>query len=126
MLSGIFDQPGYAATKRMLDATMLRQEAIASNIANVETPGYKRIDVDPGFSSALTTALKSGDHAALGTIHLELSRDKNAVAMTPDGNNVQLEKEMLSLSENTLAHAVESHFMNGTLLKLRLAITGRS
>ena len=126
MLNGIFDQPNYAATKRMLDATMLRQEAIASNLANVETPNYKRIDLDPSFSSTLASAIKSGDTTTVRGLEPVLLPDASAVAMTPDGNNVQLEKEMMALNQNTLSHAVESHFLNGTLLKLRLAITGRS
>jgi flagellar basal-body rod protein FlgB len=126
MLNGIFDQTGYAATKRMLDATMLRQEAIASNLANAETPNYKRVDVDPSFSNALATALKTGQPSSLSAIEPKLVADKTAIATTPDGNNVQLEKEMMALNQNTLSHAVESHFLNGTLLKLRLAITGRS
>lgn len=126
MLNGIFDQTNYAAAKRMLDATMLRQEAIASNLANVETPHYKRLDVDPSFGSALATALQRGDASGLGSLQPRLVQDSTAVGTAPNGNNVQLEKEMLALNQNTLSHAVESHFLNGTLLKLRLAITGRS
>ena len=126
MLHGIFDQPNYAAAKRMLDGTMLRQQAIASNLANVDTPNYKRVDIDPSFSSALATALKTGDSAALTQTLPQLEQDKTAIASNPNGNNVQLEKEMMALNENTLSHAVESHFLNGSLLKLRLAITGRS
>ncbi len=126
MVSGIFDQANYAATKRSLDATMLRHEAIASNIANIEVPNYKRLEVDGSFQESLKTAMKSGDAKAISQVQPQLALDRNAVAMTPDGNNVQLETEMVALQQNTMAHAVESHFINGNLLKLRLAITGRS
>jgi len=47
MINALFNQPSYIATKVSLDVTALRHEAIASNMANIETPGYKRIDVAP-------------------------------------------------------------------------------
>jgi flagellar basal-body rod protein FlgB len=42
MIEALFNQTGYLAAKKTLDAVALRQEAIANNIANLETPGYKR------------------------------------------------------------------------------------
>jgi flagellar basal-body rod protein FlgB len=45
MISALFSQPNYVGAKKMLDATVLRHEAIASNLANIETPNYKRMDV---------------------------------------------------------------------------------
>jgi flagellar basal-body rod protein FlgB len=45
MIEALFNQPDYLAAKKTLDAVALRHEAIASNIANVETPGYRRIDL---------------------------------------------------------------------------------
>jgi flagellar basal-body rod protein FlgB len=47
MINALFSQPNYLASKKMLDATVLRQEAITSNIANLETPNYKRLDIAP-------------------------------------------------------------------------------
>jgi len=43
MIDGLFNQTNYVAAKKMLDATALRHEAIASNLANLETPRYKRV-----------------------------------------------------------------------------------
>jgi len=45
MIDALFADSYYTAAKKMLDVTALRHEAIASNLANVETPGYKRLDV---------------------------------------------------------------------------------
>ena len=42
MIDALFNDPTYLAGKKMLDAIALRQEAIAANIANLETPGYIR------------------------------------------------------------------------------------
>jgi len=126
MIEALFSQPSYVATKKMMDATALRHEAIASNLANVETPGYKRIDVAPNFKEQLRAALGSHDPSALGALSPRLLEDSNAVARTKDGNTVELESEMMNLNQNTVAHALETQLVSGTLMKLRLAITGRA
>lgn len=126
MISALFDQPGYAAAKRMMDATALRHEAIASNIANLETPNYKRVDINDSFQQALASAVASKDSKSISNVPLSIVQDQTAMAANRDGNTVQLEKEMLALNQNTLAHALETQLVSGSLLKMRLAITGRS
>jgi flagellar basal-body rod protein FlgB len=125
MIDAIFNQPNYVATKRMMDATALRHQAIASNIAHVETPNYKRIDVAPTFSQELRSALSAKDTDRLNSVQPRLLEDSNAFAVNRDGNTVQLETELMALNQNTLAHALETQIVTGSLLKLRLAITGR-
>ena len=56
MIDALFNQPEYLAAKKTLDADTLRQQAIASNIANLETPGYKRLDVAASFNTELQRA----------------------------------------------------------------------
>lgn len=126
MIEALFNQPSYVATKKMMDATAMRHEAIASNIANLETPGYKRIDVAPNFSNELRSAMSSRDSNRIASVNPSLVEDSNAVSETKDGNTVDLETELLNLNQNTMAHALETQLASGTLLKLRLAITGRS
>jgi flagellar basal-body rod protein FlgB len=109
----------------MLDATALRHEAIASNIANLETPGYRRIDLAASFSDELKLAIDSGSASQIAQLRPTLAVDGAAVAANRDGNNVQLEKELLQLNQNSLAHTVETQLVSSGLLKLRLAITGR-
>ena len=106
----------------MLDATVLRQEAIASNLANVETPHYKRVDVSPTFASELSQAISSGSPAAVNSIKPTISVDQNAVAQSRDGNSVQLEKEMTYLQRNMVAHHLQTQMLTGTFDKLRAAI----
>src|SRR5688572_10007179 len=125
MIEALFNQPGYAATKKMMDATALRHEAIASNIANIETPNYKRIDIAPSFQSELNAALGSKDCGRISSISPGLAEDQSAVAANRDGNTVQLETELMKLNQNTLAHSLETQLVTGALLKMRLAITGR-
>jgi flagellar basal-body rod protein FlgB len=125
MIEALFNQPNYVATKKMLDATTLRHEAIASNLANISTPGYKRIDVSPSFAAELRRAVQSGQTDQVRSLQPGLAVDSSAMATRGDGNTVQLESELMNLHENTMAHTLESHLITGALLKLRLAITGR-
>ena len=109
----------------MLDATALQQEAIASNLSNIEKPGYKRIDLEASFASQLKSAIGGKDIEQILSLKPSLTVDSTAVSNTKDGNTVQLEKEMLKMNQNSVAHAVETQLVTGQLLRLRLAITGR-
>jgi flagellar basal-body rod protein FlgB len=126
MIEALFSQAGYVATKKMMDATTLRHEAIASNIANIETPNYKRIDIAPSFQSELNAAMGASDINKINTLFPELAEDATAKSLNHIGNNVQLESELMQLSQNTLAHTLQTQMVTGALLKLRLAITGRN
>ena len=125
MIEGLFNQNNYVATKKMMDATILRQEAIASNIAHVETPGYQRMDVSEDFQQQFAKALGDGNQHGMLQIKPKLEVDSTAVAQDVSGNTVDLESEILNLSENQIAHQLQSKIVTGTLKKLRLAITGR-
>ena len=45
MIDPIFQTDNYQLARKLLDASVLRHEAIASNIANVETAGFRRLDI---------------------------------------------------------------------------------
>lgn len=109
----------------MLDVTVLRHEAIASNLANIETPNYKRVDVSPVFASELTRAIGSGGVKAVQKLKPTISVDDTAVAQNRDGNTVQLEKELINLQKNMVAHHLQTQMVTGTLSKLRSAMTTR-
>jgi flagellar basal-body rod protein FlgB len=125
MIDALFNQPTYVAAKKMLDATVLRQEAIASNLSNVETPNYKRLDVAPSFEAQLSQAVKSGDPAQVAGLQPRLAVDASAESGRSDGNTVTLESEMLKLNQNTVEDALETMLITGSLAKMRLAITGK-
>jgi flagellar basal-body rod protein FlgB len=125
MIEGLFNQTNYVATKKMMDATTLRQEALASNIANVETPGYQRMDVADSFKKEFSKAVSQGGKEAFSKLNASLEVDSTAIARDETGNTVNLESEVLQLGENQIAHQLESKIITGSLAKLRLAITGR-
>jgi flagellar basal-body rod protein FlgB len=125
MIDALFNQPTYVAAKKMLDATVLRQEAIASNLSNLETPNYKRLDVAPSFETQLSRAVQSGDATRIASLKPTLAVDPSAVSGRGDGNTVTLESEMLKLNQNTFEDALETQLIGGSLAKMRLAITGK-
>lgn len=126
MIDALFNDPYYVAGKKSLDAIVLRHEAIASNIANLETPGYKRLDLAPSFKAELDRACAAGDSQQIAGLKPTIAPDPNAVAHSPDGNTVDLESEMMNLNQNTLAHAVQTQLISSALMRLKMAISGKS
>jgi flagellar basal-body rod protein FlgB len=125
MIDALFGDSNYVASKKMLDVNVLRHEAIASNLANVETPNYKRLDVAPSFESQLSQAVSSRDAAQITGMQPELAVDSQATAGRADGNTVQLENEMLKLNQNVVEHSLETQLVSAALAKMRMAITGK-
>jgi flagellar basal-body rod protein FlgB len=126
MVESLFNQPNYLAAKKTLDAAALRHEAIASNIANIETPGYKRIDLAGSFQSELERACASRDPQQLASLQPALAPDLAAVPVGRDGNTVSLEQELTQLNQNSLVHTLETQLVSNMLLRLKLAITSKS
>ena len=126
MIDALFNDPNYIAAKKSLDAVALRQEAIANNVANLETPGYRRVDLAPSFKAELERAVATGNAKQLGSLKPALSVDSSAIPNSRDGNTVNLENEMMLQNQNMLAHALETQLITGSLQKLKMAITGKS
>lgn len=126
MIDSLFSQPNYVAAKQLLRGTAMERVAIANNVANVETPGYHRLQLDQSFKQQLQSAVRSQQVSGLENLPLHLVEDPNAVASRLDGNSVNLEQEMLHLMQNSVDHAFETQLLSGNLLRMRLAITGRS
>jgi flagellar basal-body rod protein FlgB len=124
MIESLFSNPSYAASKVLLDATAERHEALAANIANVETPGYKRVDLSKSFSEAFAAHVQSGTVSGMPAPSIE--EDASATTMSQNGNNVQMDKELMEMSSNTLQYDTLTEFVSGSLKQLQMAITGRS
>jgi flagellar basal-body rod protein FlgB len=125
MIDALFTNSDYVAAKKMLDVTLLRQQAIASNLANIETPNYKRLDVSPSFEAQLRQAVAGQNPGEIASMQPELAVDMGAISGRSDGNTVQLETEMLKLNQNTVENALETQLVSGSLARMRLAITGK-
>ena len=125
MIDALFSGANYQGVKKMLDATTLRQEAIASNLANIETPHYKRMDVQATFASELSRAIGTGSAHTVCGVQARITVDTSATAQNRDGNTVQLEKELMLLQKNMVAHHMQTQMISGTFTKLRSAIKSR-
>ena len=114
----------YEIARKLLDASALRQEAIASNIANSETPGYRRIDVSPSFADQLRSELRSGDTASLDSVVPTLAEDTQARSVRPDGNSVDIEHELLAMNKNAVEYDYLSQVVTTNIKQLKVAISG--
>ncbi|NUN95472.1 MAG: flagellar basal body rod protein FlgB [Candidatus Omnitrophica bacterium] len=111
-----------------LDAHGIRQRALVHNIANVDTPGYRRIRVD--FEEQLQ---KASEQLARGvdrvpafagvvpTMEVDMSRPLRA-----DGSNVSIEREMADLSQNASKITQMTELLIRNYRDLKAAINGRS
>ena len=105
--------------KLMLDAAMKRQRVIAKNLANVDTPGFKAKELR--FSRDLKQALEDGGNA--GDVSLDVvERDGPS---KPDGNTVDLDRELSDLSENSLTYQTLVTLVALKTNMVRSAIQGR-
>jgi flagellar basal-body rod protein FlgB len=127
MIQPIFQAETYQVAKKLLDASVLRQEAISANISNVETPGYHRVDVAPDFAAQLKATLSSGKSLdSLSSLKPTVSVDSSARTMRPDGNTVELDSELVHMNENTVQYEYLTDLVSRNIRQLRMAITGRS
>ena len=111
-----------------LDASWLRNEILANNIANVDTPNFKRSDVR--FSKILedsismkTTRDKHINPASSSNYTVEVYEDSNT-NVRMDGNNVDIEREMNELAKNTIWYNYLTHMVTKEIKLLDLAING--
>jgi len=89
MIDTAFDQ----ALGRFLDLTVFREGLVSSNLANIDTPGYRTRDVN--FRQELARA----DGGLEFAVFAPAVRQVRGLAERPDGNNVSLERETLLLAE---------------------------
>ena len=94
----------FDTTQTALETAMrgqaLREQALAENLANANTPGYQRRDVV--FQDALAAAMTGGP-AAVGAVQPATTTDTSA-PLRADGSNVDVDKEGASLARTGLEH----------------------
>ncbi len=125
MIEKLFSNDNYAMSKTLLDVSAARHEALAANIANAETPGYRRVDVSKTFLQELQQQFKTGE-ATTPMHRAAIEPDAAARSTRADGNNVELDTELLQLGSNELQYETLADFVSGSLARLKTAITGRS
>ena len=123
MVDPIFSSDIYQLAGKLMDAAALRQDAIAANLANAETPGYRRMDVSPDFAARLKASSENGslEDAPKPT----LAEDHNARAVRADGNNVEIEHEQLAMNQSSVEYEYEANIVTSNIKQLKMAISGQ-
>ena len=137
ILDRLFQRAGIQLLKRSLGAASLRQETIASNIANVTTPGYQRKEVQ--FQEKLKESMQESHIAGVRTDsrHIQIGSTKTAeinpqveVDTSEDAasgiNNVDVDKEMADLAKNQIYFSATATLVARKFRGLKAAIRGRS
>lgn len=106
------------ALSRLLDVAAVRQDVIAQNIANVNTPGYQTLDVS--FDQALQEQLTSQSWSIEPQIVAGTGGSERI-----DGNNVDIDQELARLQKNAILFKVYSQIIANELAQQRSAISGR-
>jgi flagellar basal-body rod protein FlgB len=127
MPDGLFVSPSLQSLRLTMDEAALRQQAISSNIANINTPGYQRMDVSATFQAAYTDALKNLSHGdpAEGMPDATIETAADQGPPRPDGNTVQLEQEMLGLAQNSARYEFAGQMLAQNFHGIKYAITGQ-
>lgn len=125
--SNVFDYVN--VLNKAMDASWYRNELIANNISNQDTPGYKRQDVD--FQSALKKALQASSYRTMDgkvrhirTAALEVSSytDYGGFSYRIDGNNVDPEVEYVELASNQIRYQALRDSVNQEFSLLKAAM----
>lgn len=105
--------------ERYLDLASERHQLVTTNMANIDTPGYRTRDLD--FRQELHRAIAGGDLSATPVL-----RQVSGLVERPDGNNVSLEREGLLLSEAQLQFRIGVQLIRREFSRLLTAINGGS
>lgn len=102
--------------ERYMDLLAARQRVTASNIANVDTPGYRAREVDFGWHLRSLLASPAAPHLPVVVQEIWDQGAKN------DGNTVQLDRELKSLADNGLRFTIASLLLRKQIQGIRSVI----
>ena len=118
----LFDSLDFKAMESSLSANWTKQQVIAQNLANVDTPGYKAREVS--FENVLDRKMldsKDNRYAFQTTI-----TQQQDTYINPDGNNVDVDKESMDLYDSYIQSAYLVQKMNAVFSNYRYVLTQSS
>ena len=126
-----FEDNGMQVMQKFLDLSVQRQSLISGNLANVDTPGYKTVDLQ--FEQELQSAVGRQEDALTVTSsrHIPLPangsqpgsiRQVEGLTIRNDLNNVNVDREMAELSTNALKFSMVAQLLAGKFRTLKSAI----
>jgi len=118
----LFNQTEYPTVQKGLDAASLRQKASADNLANLTTPGFRRIEVHFEEELKKALALESiqgrrthAGHQSVGRPNLNevepRAERSNDPALPGQTTNIDVDLEMAKLAENQILYKYQIRFM---------------
>ena len=105
-----------------IKAEGLRQKAIASNIANLRTPGYRRFDIK--FKELLTKAMDSSGAVDFDKLQAQFYKPKKTPVQS-NGNDVNLEAEVGEMMKNTIRHRAFVRLLSKKYKQIEMAISAK-
>ena len=110
----------HVALERAIQASGMRHEVLSQNLANINTPGYRRQDVD--FHSTLQAAVSAGKEA-VQTTAFSPAPDADA-PMRADGNTVDVDVENANLAQNALEYEALAQVLRarGDIIEIALGV----
>jgi flagellar basal-body rod protein FlgB len=105
-----------ALLERFLDVNAMRQTIVTTNVANVDTPGYRTRDVD--FRGELARALKGEDVGLTSPFVVPV----RGLVARPDGNNVSADREGMLLAEVQLQFKTATSILRARFAQISTAI----
>ena len=99
-----------------------RQNAIASNIANMNTPGYRRLNIR--FEEVLGRAIESNEKMKPSEMDMKFYRPKTT-PVKGNGNDVSMVTEVGDLVKNTLRHKAYILLLQKKYQQIQTAINTR-
>jgi flagellar basal-body rod protein FlgB len=125
----MIDTPLMLGLERVLDVSAYRHQVIASNLANIDTPGYRTRDVRE-FAGEIEQAMAGEDESSVSGPSLTrasftpITHKIRGLLERPDGNNVSVERESLLLAQNQLRFEVAVAFLKSEFHTMSSAISG--
>jgi flagellar basal-body rod protein FlgB len=110
------NSPGLALMERYLDVVNMRQALIATNVANIDTPGYHTRDVD--FRGELMRVMNGEDTSMTSPFVVPV----RGLTARPDGNNVSADREGMLLAEVQLQFKAATALIRSEFSGLTVAI----
>ncbi|MEX2285680.1 MAG: flagellar basal body rod protein FlgB [Planctomycetaceae bacterium] len=107
---------------KLLDASELKQRVIGQNIANVNTPNYRRLDVT--FEEELDRYLANPEESKTRELNAKVFEAPGLMERL-DGNNVDVDQEVGQLQKNALLYETYAQILASKLGMMRSAIAGR-
>lgn len=116
----------FELAKERLSWTDRREQVLAQNVANANTPGYQPRDLKP-FSSFLEhtivpLAVTNPLHLAGLSDPIEVQSRESASERAPDGNAVSLDEQLMKLADTTNMHELAGNLYSKYLGMFRLAL----